>query len=252
METTKILMPSTSKKVRNVATHTKMAFDRQEFKYFIPLNMVDVIIAQLDQHLKRDRFSQDDYYDVHSIYFDTHDWQAFYSKMDGNLHRKKLRIRTYNVFPEPDERVFAEIKEKNNREILKRRVAVKYKNLRQLLNGEPNHERSNVYDEWRFSLLRNTLKPKLLNSYRRLAFQSYSVDGLRITIDKDVSYLVTDSIDFSQPTKHVTWAHDYCVMEIKFRQYIPVQIASIIKSHNLTQAAISKYSDSVISNFLLT
>ncbi|MCA9343258.1 VTC domain-containing protein, partial [Candidatus Saccharibacteria bacterium] len=117
-------MPSTSKKVRNLASHTKMAFDRQEFKYLVPLSMVDHIIAQLDQIMVRDKFSKDDYYGVYSIYFDTHDWQAFYSKMDGNLHRKKLRLRSYSKNPEPNEKIFAEIKEKNDREILKRRVAI--------------------------------------------------------------------------------------------------------------------------------
>ncbi len=245
-------MPSTNKKVRNVASHTKMAFDRQEFKYLVPLSVVDHIIAQLDQIMVRDKFSKDDYYGVYSIYFDTHDWQAFYSKMDGNLHRKKLRLRSYSKKPEPNEKIFAEIKEKDDREILKRRVAITQSEVKKFINGEPGKDRNNVQDEWRHSLLRNALKPKLLNSYKRLAYHSRSVDGMRITIDKDVSYALTDRIVFDQPTKKVTWANDYCVMEVKFRQYLPVQTANIIEHSKLSRAAVSKYSDSVISNFLLT
>lgn len=245
-------MPSTHHKTRNVVTHTKMVFNRQEVKFFVPLNMVDVVVAQLDNYMHRDYFSKNGYYDIYSIYFDTQDWQAFYAKLSGNIHRKKLRLRTYNNSPEPNEYIFAEIKEKDNTEVLKRRTAITLNEAHHLNRGRQKNARSNVYDEWRYSMLRNSLRPKLLNRYKRLAFYSKSTDDLRITVDKDVQYSLVDRIDFSRPTQKIYWAQDICVIEVKFRQYLPLHIANLLRGHNLTQAAISKYSDSVISNYLLT
>lgn len=238
--------------VKNDANHTKMTFERQEVKYFIPLDLVDLIAAKLDMFLRRDRYSINGYYDIYSIYFDTHDWQAFYAKMDGVIHRKKLRIRTYNPFPDPTERVFAEIKEKNDTAISKRRVAITVNETKRLMKGYQHHKRSSVCDEWRYLILKNSLRPKLLNSYQRLAYFSPTFDEIRVTLDKNVSYKLVSDIDFNQPTSRVTWSYNYCVMEIKFLKFMPAFLGDIIKDHNLERMAISKYSDSVISNFLLT
>lgn len=236
---------------RNISTNAKTSFQRQELKYLVPLRLVDLLLPQLERYFDYDQHGNGGYYDVHSLYFDTQDWQAFYNKLDGLIHRKKFRLRSYSANPLPHEKIFIEIKEKNNDTVFKRRLPMSIDEIHDLMLGRPGQKRSIIYDEWRYNVVRNVIKPRLLNSYRRLAFASHDYPGLRVTIDRDVSYAMTQEVAFDKPTTPVVWARNYCVMEIKFDRYVPHFILDILRSHNLTRRPVSKYCDSVIANYLL-
>ncbi len=236
---------------KNIATSSLTVFQRQELKYFISNNLVDIIIPRLCTFMELDPFSADGFYEIYSVYFDTHDWQAYYAKLDGLQQRQKFRIRSYYAKPEESENVFLEVKEKNNLTIFKRRAPVTLKQARGLMGGELLKNENPVYNEWRYVLARNAIKPKLLNSYNRLAFISEHNPGLRVTIDKDISYCMTNEIRFDLPTRGTTWSHGKSVIEIKFDRYVPQFITDMIRDYQLTHEPVSKYCDSVISNYLL-
>lgn len=241
-----------SVKVKNVVLKDAVDYHRKEYKYFVPNSIVDIVIPDLLMHLDFDAFSKNGFYPIYTVYFDTIDLQTYSAKMAGLIHRKKFRVRSYHTDPNEDEPVFIEVKEKNGQRIFKRRTAITLDELDELINrgGTPNQE-SSIYKEWRYEILRNNIKPFLLNYYERLAFESVNYPGLRITIDRDIGYAMTNEIKFDIPIKKAYWANGKSVIEIKFDHYLPLFIVEMIRRYNLTVEPVSKYADSVISNFFL-
>ncbi len=236
---------------KNIATLSTAHFQRQELKFFVDNHIIEALIPEFNAYIERDHYSAKGSYPIYSVYFDTEDWQAFYSKLAGNKRRQKFRIRSYYKNPKPDEPVFVEIKEKDGGTVYKRRSPVNLSEVEELIKGRPISVNTPVIDEWRFAVLRNSLKPKLLNSYNRLAFASKHFPGLRVTIDQDLAYSVPSGLDFAIPTRKAYWANGKSVVEIKFDRYVPKFIVEIIRRYNLTQVPVSKYCDSVISHYLL-
>src|SRR5699024_937134 len=117
---------------------------------------------------------------------------------------QKFRIRSYYPNPTENDPVFLEIKEKRGQSIFKRRAAISMKDVGAMLSGQKLGTDNSVCDEWRSALIRNSLKPKIMNKYTRLAFVSSSFPGLRITIDKEVQYAMTSEVRFDLPTRNVT------------------------------------------------
>ena len=67
---------------------------RHEYKYVIPYGDMLEIRNKLDQVLTLDR---DGAYMVRSIYFDSPDNSDYYDKQGGEMIRKKIRLRIYDV-----------------------------------------------------------------------------------------------------------------------------------------------------------
>jgi SPX domain protein involved in polyphosphate accumulation len=227
-----------------------LKFQRREYKYLIPSSLVDLLVPELLMYMNPDKYSNDGYYNLYSIYFDTHDWQAFYEKIDGIERRKKFRIRSYYPSPKPDDTVMLEVKEKNKDIIIKRRTPIKLKDVQKLVTGR---KISNIHDpvveEWRFNILRNGLKPRILIKYDRMAFMPKQHGDYRVTIDKAVSHASTNKPDdFQRRLTKTSWAHDNCVLEIKFDSHPPQFLLDLIKRYNLRNEAISKFSDSIMTH----
>lgn len=237
---------------KNIVTDYATRFQREELKFFIDNHLVSVLIPDLLNFMERDHYSVKGPYPIYSIYFDTIDWQAFYSKLDGNERRQKFRIRSYVAHPQPDDLVYLEIKEKLNGTVFKRRTNLPMKDAEALVRGEIVDKDSPIIDEWRFAMLRNSLRPKILNTYRRTAYHSEQFQGLRVTIDQDMHYAVTQGFSYNIPTRLAFWSHRKSVIEVKFDRYVPAFIVDMIRKYNLTRVPVSKYCDSVISHYLLS
>lgn len=240
------------KEVKNVVLKDVARYNRKEYKYLVPNRVIDILIPDLLMHMHYDSFSKDGYYPIYSVYFDTIDLQTFSNKMAGLQHRRKFRVRSYHKDVQSNDPVFLEIKEKNTNIISKRRTPLSLAQIQNLITEKENVLPDNqVVEEWRYELIKSSIKPTLLNSYKRLAFISDIYPGLRITIDRDISYTSTQSLDFNLPTKKVTWAHDKSVVEIKFDNFVPLFVVEMIRRYSLTSEPVSKYADSVISGYFL-
>jgi len=238
--------------VKNVVLEDASRYNRKEYKYLVPNRIIDILIPDILMYMDYDDFSKDGYYPIYSIYFDTIDLQTFSNKVAGLQHRRKFRVRSYHPNVKPNEPVFLEIKEKNTNRIFKRRVGLSLEETLSLTKHKNNVSPNNqVTDEWRYELIKNNLKPCLLNYYQRLAFISRTYPGLRITIDRDISYLYTQELDFNLPTKKVSWAHNKSVIEVKYDSFIPLFVLDMIRRYGLTAEPVSKYADSIISGYSL-
>ena len=226
-------------------------FQRHEWKYYVPAHMIEVIIPELLNMMKYDPYSDGDYYGIYSVYYDTEDWQAYYEKVDGIERRKKFRIRSYVQDPGPEDTVMLEIKEKNKDIILKRRTAIKFKHVASLNRGMPLAGADHVYDEWRYNIIRNGLKPRILVAYDRMAFVPKEHSDIRITLDCNVRHSFAKNLNgsFKNPVMPTTFARKDAVLEIKFKDHPPKFVIDLVKKYNLTNEAISKFCESVVTGY---
>jgi hypothetical protein len=70
---------------------------RFELKYKVPIQKYYEIRNAMVPHMEPDEFTRDkDEYLVRSLYFDTHNYQAYHEKINGDFGRIKIRVRSYS------------------------------------------------------------------------------------------------------------------------------------------------------------
>ena len=229
-------------------------FQRHEWKYYLPNDLIEIIIPEILPYMDYDPYCEGGkYYDLFSVYYDTEDWQSYYEKLDGIERRKKFRLRSYVQNPKGKDLVMMEVKEKNKDIILKRRASVDISVMEKLRYGLPSSSPDAVYDEWRFNIVRNAIKPRILIAYQRLAFKAKHHPNLRITLDRHIQHgMVKDPSDpFATELRNTQFSRKYSVLEIKFKDNPPKFVIDLVKKYNLSNEAISKFCESVTTNYSL-
>ncbi len=161
---------------------------RKEKKYRLSLSDLAVIKKQLFQagmiSLHPSRL-------INSCYFDNSGLRMFQESEEGVLPRKKFRIRWYNK-----SHIFTE-------EIKISSIEGRFKYQKKTLNI---HKSDELFGIKVFDKLYGELTPVLIVRYER---EYFSLNNLRITFDKNISYDCIKSI--SKPTLK----DSECVMEVK-------------------------------------
>src|SRR5215212_10202095 len=121
----------------------KLQASRFEQKYIISEDIALQVREFVRSYLELDEngVGKPNYsYPVHSLYLDSDDLKLFWSTINGDKNRFKLRLRFYNN--NPDTPIFFEIKRRMNNCILKQRGGVRREAVDSLLSGllpEPAH-----------------------------------------------------------------------------------------------------------------
>src|SRR5678809_63746 len=121
----------------------RMQKQRFELKYLISEETALLVRDFVRSYLDFDEYSvgKPNYsYPVHSLYLDSNDLKLYWTTINGDKNRFKLRLRFYNN--NPDTPVFFEIKRRMNNCIMKQRGGVRRDCVRLLLSGhfpEPEH-----------------------------------------------------------------------------------------------------------------
>src|SRR5690349_17135247 len=121
----------------------RMQRQRFEQKYIIDEARAVALRPFVSAHLEIDEngVGRPDFsYPVHSLYLDSSTLATFWSTINGEKNRYKLRLRFYN--DRPDSPVFFEIKRRMNNCILKQRGGVRKEAVPWLLAGQypgPEH-----------------------------------------------------------------------------------------------------------------
>ena len=219
----------------------------------VPLGRVDELVPRLLQYMTFDPNSERGAYYVQSLYLDDADLTAFHEKLDGVQYRKKFRARSYYPITDLQQSAFLEIKEKRNDVILKRRIQVPANMVETSDYSSPAHVTDPVMQEWRYHVYRQGLRPRMLISYDRLAFVPLSMADYRVTIDTNVRFRPASSLTENGEAKRLaSISQDFAILEIKFGTHLPQFIVSLVQHHNLTNDAVSKYCDSIITHYKLT
>src|SRR6267142_5044848 len=174
----------------------KLQASRWEQKYIISEDIALQIREFVGSYLELDEngVGKPNYsYAVHSLYLDSEDLKLYWSTINGDKNRFKLRLRFYNNHP--DTPVFFEIKRRMNNCIMKQRGGVRRDAVDKLLAGHlPDAAHLLSRDPKQMMTLENFCHlmhelqavPKVHIAYSREAYVPHDDNSARLTLDRQV------------------------------------------------------------------
>ena len=215
---------------------------RHELKYFITPAEMTVLRGILTPVMQLDpNGNEHNEYHIRSLYFDTINDDALEEKIAGVGNRKKYRIRIYNF---SDRVIKLECKSKYGDLISKQSVSIPRELAEQLIAGDPDGLQRmrhplfhDVYREMRTRLLR----PAVIVDYVREAY-IHQAEEVRITFDKQVRTGLY-SVDMFNPQipTYPVFDDPVEILEVKFDEFLPSYLQSILSGITAQRSAVSKY-----------
>jgi len=235
----------------SVPSH-KMLAKRYELKYRISESLAQRIKCQISAYLDADPYSKrypDRQYSICSLYLDSSRFDLFHETELDKCNRFKLRIRGYD--DNPNSPLFFEIKRKLNGIIYKSRAKTGKDQIAKILNGHflpPQATEADKTTLKQFVHYTQCLhaRPIALIRYKREAYEGGTGTQVRITFDRQISYLSTDKPSFrinGEGWKQIPI--DFVVLEIKFTGHFPTWLVDMTKMYNLNRQSMSKYGNTV-------
>jgi len=191
-------------------------------------------------------------YPVHSLYVDSDDLKIYWSAINGDKNRYKLRLRYYSTHP--DSPVFFEIKRRMNNCILKQRGGVRQEFVPLLLRGHFPQEDyliskapHQLVAVQHFCHLAQHVqaKPRVHIFYMREAYVSDD-DQVRVTIDRHVygdnnrEYAIKTELRAPRLS-----FQNQAILELKFTNRFPDWFRELVRVFNVMQCGAAKYVESV-------
>ena len=215
---------------------------RHELKYHITPAELTVLRGVLAPVMQLDpNGNENNEYHIRSLYFDTINDDALDEKIAGVGNRKKYRIRIYNF---SDRVIKLECKSKYGDLISKQSVSIPRELAEQLIAGDPDGLQRmrhplfhDVYREMRTRLLR----PAVIVDYVREAY-IHQAEEVRITFDKQVrTGLYSVDIFNPQIPTYPVFDDPVEILEVKYDEFLPGYLQSILSGVTAQRSAISKY-----------
>ncbi len=213
-------------------------FERIEKKFRMNKEQYLAMLPVLESNMEPDSHGEST---VCSIYYDTPDFLLIRRSMERPLFKEKLRLRSYG-FPGEEDAVFVEIKRKLNGVGYKRRAELSFADAKSLLSGETPHCREKqICSEISELAQRYALHPAALIACRRSAYYAKEDAGLRVTLDRDLSYAL-EGLEHPKccETKPVITDDRPYVLEIKAMNGIPSWLGQAMSALGIYQAPFSK------------
>lgn len=209
---------------------------RHEYKFVIPYEEMLTLRNKLDDLLTLDQGGS---YKVRSLYFDSYDERDYFDKLNGEMIRKKIRLRIYNI---NSDKVKLEVKGKYDYHQLKESLIINRADAERIINGEYNILLSYDNDLARriYLYLSEGYKPKVIIEYDRIAYITSTTT--RLTFDfnikrsNDYEKFFTNDINYLD----IVDSKDV-VLEIKFDRFLEPYIADILNNYNGRYQSVSKY-----------
>jgi hypothetical protein len=194
-------------------------------------------------------------YPICSLYLDTLDLDLYRQTATGEKNRFKLRVRSYSddaAMP-----VYLEVKRRVNDVILKRRAGLPRNVALDMLTtgnslGLENSTSQLLADLEYFTghVTVAAARPFLRVRYDREAYEALGGDPLRITLDTDIAWLPTSTVDFNLCAEGwIPTPVPGTVLEIKFTDRYPAWVGEMIRAFSLQRQSLAKYVLSVDSFF---
>lgn len=213
---------------------------RSELKYWISWQDSILLQTELQKLLVPDRYAQNGFYRVKSLYFDSLDQGDYIDKIEGVEYRKKIRMRIYD---EETQRVKLECKRKSGALQHKESLTISREDACRCMEGDygclleyPEELALRLYSEMTLGCYR----PVVIVEYERYAFV-YDAYSTRVTIDRHVRTSETELDLFERELPWVQTVEDAVILEVKFNGILIEPIKKILGKYHLTQVAVSKY-----------
>lgn len=228
-------------------------FNRYENKYLMDTRAFYEIYNRLTEYMELDAYNRNDkFYSISNLYYDTEQHTLVRSSLSKPKYREKLRIRAYGV-PEPDAKVYLELKKKVFGLVNKRRTALKLPEAYEFVRtGRPPEFREGmnrqVMSEIEYFLSRYELRPMVYLAYDRIAMFSKESRDLRITFDTNIRTrrydLKLELGDYGeQLMERGQW-----LMEVKAEKTIPVWLSKLLSELQMYRTGFSKYGNEYKKN----
>ena len=209
---------------------------RHEYKYVIPYGDMLELRNKLDKVLKLDQGKP---YFVRSIYFDSPDDEDYYDKQGGEMIRKKLRLRIYDI---NSDLAKIEIKNKFDYHQLKESLVIDKELAKKIINGDYSDllKIDNDLAKRIYVLLESGYRPKVIIEYDRAAYITSTTT--RITFDYDIKKsrdfdkFYTNDINYFDITNP-----SEVILEVKFDRFIEPYIRKILEKYTNRYQSVSKY-----------
>ena len=222
---------------------------RVEKKYFITESAWGYLKSAVQEICRPDSHHPDGTYLIRSVYFDDMYDSCLQDNEDGNDHREKFRIRTYNC---SDETIRLELKGKEKGFTWKRHVNLTKEEADRLLKGDYLTDFSGaghsgqrperpLLNKLSAEIQTRGMHPVVLIEYERTAY-IYDVGNVRITFDHNIGSRrqVQDFWNGAAAITPVLPAGVH-VLEVKYDELLPDFIRQILLPVNLQRMAFSKY-----------
>ena len=224
---------------------------RKEQKYIVGDDQLADVANRISPLMRRDIHQKGDHYRVRSVYFDSPTLECYRQNMAGVSPREKYRIRTYDC---SSDTISAEIKIRHRdtiskmtarigRDLYDRLVfgdrAARIEALLGLTGEDKGSER--VFEKYLMRIMNGMYRPVCIIDYERSAYV-YDIGNVRITFDRNV----TVSEDFAGmfearlPGRAVL-ADNRHILEIKYDEFLPDEIAAVLGGMGLCRCSCSKY-----------
>lgn len=238
--------------IYNISMDEKI-FDRIEKKYIITKKQYEILLSQIQKHMKKDGYFKSE---VYNIYFDTDNYDLIIQSIDQPIFKEKLRARSYGGY----DKVFLEIKTKLRGEAMtekqdynlgfKRRVLITHQDYDDLIAKKSNVTELapksvekpsdlQIAKEIDYMLDYFKLTPKILVYYDRESYKGN--DGLRVTFDKNLKYR-EENLKFNKNTHDKTLSKDdkCIIMEIKTHGGLPMWLVKALSAEHIYPMQFSK------------
>ena len=191
-------------------------------------------VAQGDAHA-----GEDGRYKIRSLYFDNFNDKALREKTDGVDDREKFRLRYYN-----NDASFVVLEKKSKLHGLcqKRQSRLLYEEVLRLLNGDHDFLLAGdaLQREFYLKLLHAQLRPRVIVDYWREPFL-YAAGNVRITIDSEIRTGLYSRSFFDADLPMVQAGDSPCLLEVKFDEFLPDVLVSLLQIGSRQVSAFSKY-----------
>ncbi len=215
---------------------------RNELKYLIKYHDYTFIKLRLKQLLSLDPYVNfGDSYHVRSLYFDDYYNTAYNDKYAGVLNRSKYRIRLYDL---SDRTTHLERKIKTGAYNYKQTAAMTADNVHCVLQGDYEfllQSADNLLKVFYHECISNLMRPRVVVDYEREPYTMEAGD-VRITFDMNIRAGIDgfDIFNKEMSTIEVLPA-ELLIMEVKFTEFLPNVIRTILPSEAADYTAVSKF-----------
>lgn len=222
----------------------KTARYRHEYKYILSQAQILMEDAKINTIAELDSYvGEQGYYNIRSLYFDDYENSCFMANENGIDNREKYRIRIYNG---AKDRIKLELKQKCHGMTLKRNCGISLQQCEMLMAGRvPSDIKEDQQVLWKLAYLMETrlMMPKIIVDYDRIPYVYRPDDAnVRITFDKNIKSIndTNTFLDLRVGGRGILPVGS-ALMEVKFDDFIPDEIYSLLQLNGLQVSTFSKY-----------
>ena len=217
----------------------RYVFERKEIKYILTKEQRDGLLELLEGRMQPDEYGVTK---ICNIYFDNETFRVIRESIEKPKYKEKLRLRTYGV-PGDDSPAFVELKKKLNGIVYKRRVTMPYETaMRFLTGGGYEGERTQIIKEIEWVLTKHPdLAPAIALFYDRQAFFGTEDPNLRMTLDTNINYRLTDLDLECGSYGDVLIDDNTYILELKTNGAMPLWLSAAFDKLKIYPGSYTKY-----------